>query len=208
MQRFEAVWDAAALASHRDASARLYDIKDRAFDLIAAEVAGGALTEYAVQTAMTGWFAEQGLVTDSPPVVAAQASSGNPHYMPTAERHRPIRTDELVLIDLWGKLDRPGSVFADITWMAYTGRRVPDDCAAVFAVARDARDAAVALVRERTRSGTPPCGWEVDRAARDVIEAAGHGEHFVHRTGHSLGEAVHATGCTWTTTRRTTSGDC
>ena len=194
VQRFEAVWDAAALESHREASAHLYDIKDRTFDLIAAEVGGGALTEYGVQTAMSGWFAERRLVTDSPPVVAAQASSGNPHYLPTADRHRPIRTDELVLIDLWGKMDRPGAVFADITWMAYTGGGVPDECAAVFAVARNARDAAVALVRERTRSGAPPCGWEVDRAARDVIEAAGHGEHFVHRTGHSLGEAVHGNG--------------
>ena len=194
VQRFEAVWDAAALESHREASAHLYDIKDRTFDLIAAEVGGGALTEYGVQTAMSGWFAERRLVTDSPPVVAAQASSGNPHYLPTANRHRPIRTDELVLIDLWGKMDRPGAVFADITWMAYTGGGVPDECAAVFAVARNARDAAVALVRERTRSGAPPCGWEVDRAARDVIEAAGHGEHFVHRTGHSLGEAVHGNG--------------
>ena len=194
VQRFEAVWDAAALESHREASALLYDIKDRTFDLIAAQVGTGALTEYAVQTAMRGWFAERRLVTDSPPVVAAQASSGNPHYLPTAERHRPIRTDELVLIDLWGKMDRPGAVFADITWVAHTGGRVPDECAAVFAVARDARDAAVALVRERTRSGAPPCGWEVDRAARDVIEAAGHGEHFVHRTGHSLGEAVHGNG--------------
>ena len=194
VQRFEAVWDAAALDSHRDASARLYDIKDRAFDLLAAEVRGGALTEYAVQSAMNGWFAEQRLVTDSPPVVAAAESSGNPHYLPTAERHRPIRADDLVLIDLWGKLDRRGAVFADITWVAYTGRRVPDDYASAFAVARDARDAAIALVRERTRSGAPPRGWEVDRAARDVIEAAGHGEHFVHRTGHSLGEAVHGNG--------------
>ena len=194
VQRFEAVWDAAALDSHRDASARLHDIKDRTFDLLAAEVRGGALNEYAVQSAMTGWFADQQLVSDSPPVVAAAESSGNPHYLPTAERHRPIRTDELVLIDLWGKLDRRGAVFADITWVAYTGRRVPDDYGSVFAVARDARDAAIALVRERTRSGAPPRGWEVDRAARDVIEAAGHGEHFVHRTGHSLGEAVHGNG--------------
>ena len=194
VQRFEAVWDAAALDSHRDASARLHDIKNRTFDLLAAEVRDGALTEYAVQNAMRDWFAEQRLVSDSPPVVAAAESSGNPHYLPTAERHRPIRTDELVLIDLWGKLDRRGAVFADITWVAYTGRRVPDDYGSVFAVARDARDAAITLVRERTRSGAPPRGWEVDRAARDVIEAAGHGEHFVHRTGHSLGEAVHGNG--------------
>ena len=194
VQQFEAVWDAAALESHRHASERLYDIKDRTFDLIAGRVAGGDLTEHSVQTAMSGWFAEHGLVTDSPPVVAAQASSGNPHYMPTAERHRPIRADELVLIDLWGKLDRPRAVFADITWVAFTGRSVPDDCAALFAVAREGRDAAVALVRDRTRAGKAPRGWEVDRAARDVIEAAGHGEHFVHRTGHSLGESVHGNG--------------
>ena len=194
VQQFEAVWDQAALESHRDASARLYEIKDRTFDLITRRVASGELTEYAVQTAMTGWFTDAGLVTDSPPVVAADASSGNPHYMPTAERHRPLREDEPVLIDLWGKMDRPGAVFADITWMAYTGRRVPDDLQAVFAVACAGRDAAVALVRDRTRAGDPPCGWEVDRAARDVIEAAGHGEHFVHRTGHSLGESVHGNG--------------
>ena len=194
VQQFEAVWDAAGLESHRDASGRLYDIKDRAFDLIATQVGDGALTEYAVQAAMTDWFAELGLVSDSPPVVAAQASSGNPHYLPSAERHRPIRADELVLIDLWGKMNRPGAVFADITWVAYTGRSVPGDCAAVFAVAREARDAAIALARERTRSGTPPCGWEVDRAARDVVEAAGLGEHFMHRTGHSLGESVHGNG--------------
>jgi Xaa-Pro dipeptidase len=194
VQRFEALWDAEALESHRDASTRLYGIKDRAFEMITGQVAGGTLTEYAVQTAMSGWFADEGLVTDSPPVVAAEASSGNPHYLPTAKRHLPIRTDELVLIDLWGKMDRPGAVFADITWVGYTAPRVPDDYAAVFAVARDARDAAVALVRDRARSSTPPCGWEVDRAARGVIEAAGHGEHFVHRTGHSLGESVHGNG--------------
>ena len=194
VQRFEALWDAEALRSHRDAAARLYRIKDRAFDLIRDRVAGGDLTEYAVQSAMAGWFADEGLVTDSPPVVAAQASSGNPHYLPTAERHLPIRKDELVLIDLWGKMDRPGAVFADITWVAHTGRRVPDDCGAVFSVARDARDAAVALVRDRARSGAPPQGWEVDRAARDVVEAAGHGDRFVHRTGHSLGESVHGNG--------------
>ena len=194
VQQFEAIWDAARLESHREASVHLYDIKDRAFDLIATQVGDGALTEYAVQAAMTDWFAELGLVSDSPPVVAAQASSGNPHYLPSAERHRPIRADELVLIDLWGKMNRPGAVFADITWVAYTGRSVPGDCAAVFAVAREARDAAIALARERTRSGTPPCGWEVDRAARDVVEAAGLGEHFMHRTGHSLGESVHGNG--------------
>ena len=194
VQRFEAVWDTAALESHTDASARLHHIKDRAFAKIGADVGNGTLTELAVQRAMVGWFADEGLVSDSPPVVAAQENSGNPHYLPTATRHRAIGTDELVLLDLWGKLDRPGAVFADITWVGYTGRTVPSAYATPFGVARDARDAAVALVQDRVRAGRSLCGWEVDRAARTVIDAAGYGAQFVHRTGHSLGEAVHGNG--------------
>ena len=194
VQRFEALWDAAALASHRAASEHLHAIKDRAFALIRNRVAAGTLTEYEVQQAMTQWFEEADLVTDCPPVVAAQQSSGNPHYLPTAADHRPIRPGQVVLLDLWGKLDRPGAVYADITWVGFTGAAVPAQAAVVFGAAREARDAAVALVDDRVRGGRPISGWEVDRAARDVIGAAGYGDHFVHRTGHSLGEDVHGNG--------------
>ena len=194
VQRFEAVWDDAALASHRTASRHLHSIKDRTFELIADRVGGGSLTEYAVQQVMTGWFADAGLVTDCPPVVAAQESSGNPHYLPTAEEHRPIGRGQVVLLDLWGKIDRPGAVYADITWVGFTGSRVPPRAAAIFGAAREARDAAVSLVTERVNAGRPISGWEVDRAARDVIDAAGYGDRFMHRTGHSLGEEVHGNG--------------
>ena len=194
VQRFEAVWDDAALASHRAASERLYAIKDRAFALIRDRVAGGALTEHAVQQEMMEWFGDAGLITDCPPVVAAQESSGNPHYLPTAASHRPVRPGQVVLLDLWGKLDRPGAVYADITWVCFTGSDVPARAAAVFGAAREARDAAVALVAGRVRAGRPVRGWEVDRAAREVIDAAGYGDRFLHRTGHSLGEEVHGNG--------------
>ena len=194
VQRFEAVWDAAALASHRTASRHLHSIKDRTFELIADRVGGGSLTEYAVQQVMTEWFADAGLITDCPPVVAAQESSGNPHYLPTAEDHRPIGRGQVVLLDLWGKLDRPGAVYADITWVGFTGSQVPPGAAEVFGAAREARDAAVSLVAERVTAGRPISGWEVDRAARDVIDAAGYGDRFMHRTGHSLGEEVHGNG--------------
>ncbi len=193
-QRFEAVWDDAALASHRAASERLYAVKDRAFALIRDRAAAGPLTEYEVQQTMAAWFADAGLVTDCPPVVAAQESSGNPHYLPTATAHRPIRPGQIVLLDLWGKLDRPGAVYADITWVGFTGPAVPAQAAAVFDVAREARDAAVALVADRVRAGRPLRGWEVDRAAREVVGAAGYGDRFMHRTGHSLGEEVHGNG--------------
>src|SRR5207253_9872445 len=103
IQRFEAIWSAEALQTHREASERLYRIKDRAFALVReSRRAGRPVTEMDVQRAMTGWFGEEGLISDAPPVVAAQENAGNPHYMPTAEKHRHIGDGEVVLLDLWG----------------------------------------------------------------------------------------------------------
>ena len=194
VQRFEAVWDDAALAAHRTASEHLYTIKDRTFELIRDHLLTEALTEYTVQQRMVDWFTELGLVTDCPPVVAAQQSSGNPHYLPTASEHRRIRPEQLVLIDLWGKLDSAGAVYADITWVGYTGATPPEKASEIFGVVRAARDAAVTLVTSRVRAKQSIGGFEVDRAARDVVAAAGFGDRFMHRTGHSLGEEVHGNG--------------
>ena len=99
-----------------------------------------------------------------------------------------------MLLDLWGKLDRPGAVYADITWVGFTGQRVPERFARAFATIRDARDAAITLVQDAAREGRDLRGFEVDRAAADVIRAAGYGEQILHRTGHSLGESVHGNG--------------
>src|SRR3954467_6149408 len=139
VQRFEAVWSDEALATHRAASDRLYRIKDRAFDLLRTR-AGQPLTEYDVQQAMVKWFEEEGLITDSAPCVAAQENAGNPHYQPTSTVSRPINPQEMVLLDLWGKLATPGAVFADITWVGFTGSAVPEKYAKAFAAARDGRN--------------------------------------------------------------------
>jgi Xaa-Pro aminopeptidase len=195
VQRFEAVWTAEALATHVAASDKLYRIKDLAFELVRERTRSGAgLTEFDVQQAMLGWFDAEGLVTDSAPTVAAQENAGNPHYQPSGDAHRAIRPNELVLIDLWGKLSQPGAVFADITWMGYTGPVVSDEYARAFAAARDGRDAAIDLVQRRVREGRDLRGFEVDRVCRDVIARAGYGSEFIHRTGHSLGEEVHGNG--------------
>ena len=140
VQRFEAVWDDAALATHRTASRALYGIKDRAFDLVRERMAArAAITEYDVQQAMDAWFKEAGLVTDSSPCVSAQENAGDPHYQPTEGRHRAIGPNEILLLDLWGKLTTPGAVFADITWVGFTGATVPEKYARAFAAARDGR---------------------------------------------------------------------
>jgi Xaa-Pro dipeptidase len=196
VQQFEAVWDAHALATHREASQALYRVKDRAFELIARRARDGeTMTEFAIQQHMTAWFEEEGLVSDAPPVVAAQENAGDPHYMPTARRTRQIRQNELVLLDLWGKKkDDPNAVFADITWVGFTGRNIPADTIRAFDAICRARDAAVALVQESARGHRDLRGWQVDRAARDVLEGAGFGERILHRTGHNLGRDVHGNG--------------
>jgi Xaa-Pro aminopeptidase len=195
VQQFSAVWNEQAIATHRDASDKLYRIKDRAFAAIAERTrAGGHTTEFEIQQLMAGWFKDEGLVSDADPNVSASENAGNPHYLPTRALSRTIGRDELVLLDLWGKLDRPGAVFADITWVGYTGVRVPDRFARAFTAIRDARDAAVDLVRRSAAEGRDLRGFEVDRAAAGVIRAAGYGAQILHRTGHSLGEAVHGNG--------------
>lgn len=195
VQRFEAVWSDDALRTHQRASDSLYRIKDRAFDLVRERLARHApLTEFDVQSAMVGWFEDEGLVSDHTPCVAAQENAGDPHYHPTRDVSRAIRPGEILLLDLWGKLPAQGAVFADITWVGFTGPQVPDEYARAFAAARDGRDAAIALVQSAVAAGRDVRGFEADRACRQVIERAGFGPHFIHRTGHSLGETVHGNG--------------
>ena len=195
VQRFAAVWDADEIATHLAASAALYRVKDRAFEAVAQRLTDNvATTEYDIQQLMAGWFRDEGLISDSEPMVSAQENAGNPHYMPTATNSRVIRPQELVLLDLWGKLDTPGAVYADITWVGFTGAQVPGPIADAFAAAAAARNAAVTLVQGRATSGQPVRGWEVDRAASTVLRDAGYGARILHRTGHSLGESVHGNG--------------
>jgi Xaa-Pro aminopeptidase len=194
VQRFEAVWSDEVYRTHCVAADKLYRIKDRAFDLVRERVGGGTLTEYDVQQEMLKWFEEEGLVADDTPNVSAQENAGDPHYHPSRDVHRPIRRNEIVLLDLWGKLPKTGAVFADITWVGFTGAAVPETYARAFAAARDGRDAGIELVQAAAREGRPLRGFEVDRATRAVIERAGFGGQFIHRTGHSLGEDVHGNG--------------
>lgn len=195
VQMFDAVWSPRALETHRIASEKLYRIKDRTFQLVGdAFRAKQRLNELEVQQQMIRWFEEEELISDSTPNVSAQENAGNPHYHPSETVYRAIHANEILLLDLWGKLKEPGAVFADITWVAYTGSRVPDEYARAFAAARDGRDAAIALVQDAARGGRTLRGWEVDRVCRDVIDKAGLGKFFVHRTGHSLGQTVHGNG--------------
>jgi Xaa-Pro dipeptidase len=195
IQQFEARWNEAAIATHRAASDKLYRIKDQAFEEVARRLKDGiATTEYDIQQKMVGWFKDEGLIADSAPCVSAQENAGNPHYLATAADHRVIRRDELVLLDLWGKLERAESVYADITWIGFTGPNVPERMSKAFEAICGARDAAVTTVQDAARAGREVRGFEADKAARQVLIDAGYEAAILHRTGHSLGENVHGNG--------------
>jgi hypothetical protein len=177
------------------ASAALYRVKDRAFAAIRERLAGGVPTsEYQIQQLMAGWIKDEGLVSVDLPVVASMENAANPHYMPPPTGSRPIGRDELVLLDLWGKQGVAGAVYADITWVCFTGAEPPQEFQRAFDAIVRARDAAVAVVERAARAGADLRGWQVDQASRQVLFAAGYGDHVLHRTGHSLGTEVHGNG--------------
>jgi Xaa-Pro aminopeptidase len=195
VQKFEAVWSAEQLASHMEAGAILDRIVQSAFARAASFVREGRpITEYELQQWIVGRFHANELSTAEPPVAAVQPNNGNPHYEPTAGASRPIRAGDLLLLDIWAKCDRPGSVYYDITWTGYLGQRVPDAYARIFRIVRDARNRAIEFVSERVAHGRAIHGWEVDGVARETIRKAGYGKYFVHRTGHSIGQDVHGNG--------------
>lgn len=195
VQQFEAIWPEGGLTTHRRASEALYRVKDRAFELIARRLRDRVpTTEYDIQSAMMTWFGEEGLVTDSAPIVASQENAGDPHYQPSATASRPIGPNEVVLLDLWGKQAAPRAVYADISWMGFTGPAIPAPVEAAFTAIRDARDAAIDLVTAAARAGREVRGYEADAAARAVLQQRGFGGAILHRTGHSLGEEVHGNG--------------
>src|SRR5262249_34540950 len=145
------------------------------------------------QQQMCAWLTEGGLVYDAAPIVAAQENAGNPHYSPTRDKSRAVRSNELLLLDLWGKLEQPKSVYSDIAWVGFAGNP-PDDIATAFPTTVAGGPAGAAKVQTTVAAGDPVHGGEVDRAPRDVITAAGYGQYFIHRTGHNLGEEVHGNG--------------
>jgi Xaa-Pro aminopeptidase len=195
IQRFEACWDDEQWRMHLEAAGHTRSAYDAAFRLIAERVrAGNPARETEVQQCILDHFARHHLVTDHPPIVGVGPHSADPHFAPSPATDVPVAAGQFVLIDLWAKLDRGRAVYSDLTWTGFVGDAVPERYAAVFRVVARARDAAIDRVRTAFARGEDLQGWQVDQAARDVIEQAGHGPHFCHRTGHSIGQETHGNG--------------
>jgi Xaa-Pro aminopeptidase len=195
VQKYEACWSDEQLASHQSAGAAIDRIVRGAFQHAAWNVREKkTITEYDLKVWILSEFEAAGIWTEEGPDIAVNSNASDPHYGPTAESAAPIREGDLLLLDVWGKKKTPGSVYYDITWVGYLGAKVPEKYAKVFGIVGEARDKAVDLILKNIAAGKPLQGWQVDKAARGVIEKAGYGKYFFHRTGHSIGEKVHGNG--------------
>ena len=202
VSQFEAVLTADQIASHA--------IAQRAIDAIVAEAwreIVRRLRPASGGTGRTGSFSEfdlvvwlreamdrEGLVWENGPDVSVNANTSDQHYEPTAALSAPIREGDFLLIDIWGRVDSPTSVYYDITWTGVVGREPSPKEQLVFETVRNARDAAIAVVEKAFAANRPICGFEADDAARSIIRVAGFGEYFVHRTGHNIAHEIHGPG--------------
>ncbi len=195
VQKYEACWTKAQLESHLAAGRAIDAIVQGAFAYAGKSVREKSpITEYDLQQWILRKFAEAGLETEEGPDVAVNKNASDPHYGPPPKESSSIKEGDLLLLDVWGKQKSPDGVYYDITWVGYLGTKVPDKFAKVFNVVREARDRGVNMILDSVKAGKPIQGWQIDNAVRAVIDKAGYGKYFFHRTGHNIGQSVHGNG--------------
>jgi Xaa-Pro dipeptidase len=199
VSRFEAVLTEAQIASHYEAQKAIDEILAEGFREIGRRVrpasgSPGKVTEYDIVQWLQEALRRAGLVWENGPNVSVNANSADSHYEPTEAAAKRIHDGDFVLIDIWGRKDRPGTCYYDITWTGVVGREPSEKEKEVFEVVRNARDAAVKAVKDAFYRKEPIAGWQADDAARAVINDA------------TSAIPCMATARTSTTWRRTTSG--
>jgi Xaa-Pro aminopeptidase len=199
VSQFEAVLSEEQIASHAVAQQAIDAILAEGWQQIGRRLRpgsgqAGAYTEFDHVQWLGEAMRREGLVWDDGPNVSVNANCSDSHYEPTAELSAPIRDGDFLLIDIWAKTNQPNSIYYDITWTGVVGREPTATELHVFETVTKARDAAIHAVESAFAADRPICGFVADDAARAVIQAAGFGEFFTHRTGHNIGTEVHGVG--------------
>ncbi len=193
---FQARLSPEQIATHRIAAKNMIEIKEKSFVYIADSLKSNkTITEYDVVKFILDRFEEYDMETEHSPICAVDGNAGNPHYEPPQENSVVIKENHLILIDLWAKLKHKDGIYADIAWVAYAGKKddIPKKYVDIFNILIKARDTAVEYIRGHIDS-QPVFGSQVDDVVRAVVEKAGYGKYFTHRTGHSITDNVHGTG--------------
>jgi len=196
VQLFEAVIDPNGYRLHKEAAHLINTIKNQAFEQIRKGIADHQeLSEYSLAQFIQEKFKESNLINnEETPIIGINDHPANPHFEPTPENSYILKSADKVLMDIWAKKKEPGGIYADITWCGYIGDSPPQKYLEIFDVVRRARDRAVEYISDKFSRDEPCYGWEVDDACRQVVQEAGYGKFFMHRTGHSIGTEVHGNG--------------
>jgi Xaa-Pro dipeptidase len=194
VSRFEATWTEEQIRSHFEAAESIDKIMTEVFPEIGRRVRNGGTNEFEIQQWIWEAFGREDLTADGPPIVGVNENSSDPHYSPTAAHNLPIREGDFVLLDVWAKKKKPNSVYYDISWTGFVGRSLPDRVAEIFDIVRRSRDAGIEKVKTTISGRAKLAGWEVDKAARDVLVTTGYAQYLNNRVGHSIGTEVHGNG--------------
>ncbi len=194
VQHIEAVWSDEQLLDNLETARKLRSIMMASIERARTMAHQQSGSEFDLQQFILDAFVAEGLVTDHKPIVAVGVNTANPHYEPTPLTSAPLRTNSILMLDMWAKSTKPQATYADITWTVWLGHSPPEEMRHIMQIVIAARDAALEFVREHFSNGTSVHGYQVDDAARAVITAEGYGDHFIHRTGHNIGTEVHGFG--------------
>jgi Xaa-Pro aminopeptidase len=195
VQVFEAVWSQEQLETHLYAAKHMREIVDEIVKEVRRRIlANASVTEVEIQDFIVKQYERRDLTAGHPPIVAINAHSADPHYAPNLQDNLPMKKGDFLLVDMWSKRKVPHAVYDDITWTFFIGESVPAEHQKIFNVVRDGRDAAIKEAQQRYPTGEVLYGWQIDDVARQSITKAGYGQHFIHRTGHSIHEEVHGNG--------------
>ncbi len=195
IQYFEARFTDEQWQLHLQADALNQQAFEMAWQTIADHARSGqTLSESQLQQKVMDFYHANQMTTYHPPIVGVGRHSGDPHYAPQPGSDSEIKSGDFILLDMWAKMDRPGGVYTDLTKVGFVGEEVPQKYNDIFQIVAAARDAGIACVRDGMANGQTLFGWQVDQATREVIEQAGYGQYFNHRTGHNIGQETHGNG--------------
>ncbi|MBT3298742.1 aminopeptidase P family protein [archaeon] len=178
------MWTEKQINQHIKASKILHKIRDSAISFMKNN---SNCSEEQVRLQIISQFKEHNLITShNSPIVAFNENSANPHYIPT-NMSKKIKLGTIIKLDIWARVNEINAPYADLTWMAYKGARIPKKVQEIFEIVINSRDQVIKELKFSLKNGTLLKGKELDNIAREYISRKGYSQKFIHSLGHSLG---------------------
>lgn len=177
-------WNKEQIKYHKETAALLAKVKNEAFQYVKNN---SNATEHKVQQFILRQFKKHDLKTNHiTPIVAFRENTSFVHYHPS-QYSKKLKQETLVMLDIWARKSKGNAPFADATFVAYKGKKIPKEVLKIFRIVIGARDKAIKFIKDNLKERKIPTGKEVDSIARNYIKKQGYGKNFLHGTGHSLG---------------------